>query len=77
MDGLWADKKTTPELVSLTIQQVENAQTQYILWSPRLTNPDDPNTVGPDSLGPFREYLISHYTRIQAFSNQDEIWQRQ
>lgn len=77
VDGLWADKKTTPELVALTIRQVEHAQIQYILWSPRLTNPHDPNSVGPDSLGPFRDYLISHYTRIQAFSNQDEIWQRQ
>jgi hypothetical protein len=77
VDGLWPNQLTPPEFVELTIRQTERRQVKYILWSPRFTDPAAHTQDGPDSLGPFRTYLVSHYTRIQVFLNQDEIWQRQ
>jgi len=76
VDGLWPSGITRPELVTLTIQQLEQTRLKYILWIPRFTMPSASDSPSQDYLGPFREYLQSHYTRVHVFSNQDEVWER-
>ena len=74
IDGLWSSEITRPEYVQQAIQQVEQDQITYILWSPRLGSPNKESTQ--DRLAPFRTYLADHYTRVQEFSDTDEIWKR-
>jgi hypothetical protein len=66
-------ERTSPEFTELTIRQMELRKVQYILWSPWLK--PGPAQVGADSLQPFRDFLESHYVRVHAFSNRDEIWE--
>jgi hypothetical protein len=74
IDGLWRSEITRPEYVQRAIQEVEQDRVTYILWSPRLGSPDKRSTL--DRLAPFRTYLADHYTRVQQFSDADEIWKR-
>lgn len=76
IDGLWRGEITRPEYVQQAIQQVEQEQVPYILWSPRLGSPNKGSTPAQDRLAPFRTYLTDHYTRVQEFSDTDEIWKR-
>lgn len=75
VDGLWPSGLTRPELVALTIRQIEQTRLKYILWIPRFTIPTS-DSPSQDYLLPFRDYLQSHYTRVHVFSNQDEVWER-
>jgi 4-amino-4-deoxy-L-arabinose transferase-like glycosyltransferase len=76
VDGLGTNEVTRPEWVGLTVQQLEEKQVKYILCSPWLYKQFDPSRPWEDHLGPFRDYLRSHYTRVRVFSDQDEIWER-
>jgi hypothetical protein len=66
---------TRPEYVTLTVQQIEQKQVKYILWTSRWTDGEDA-ADHQNHLSPFRAYLTSHYTRIHVFSTQDEVWER-
>jgi hypothetical protein len=76
VDSLIANEETRPEFVDLAMQQLDRRQVKYILWSPQLNSPNEPARSWKDNLGPLRDYLFSHYTRVHTFSDQDEIWQR-
>jgi hypothetical protein len=76
VDGLATNEVTRPEWVDLTIRQLEDKQVKYVLCSPWLYSQLDPSRPWEDHLGPFRAYLRSHYTRVQVFSDHDEIWER-
>jgi hypothetical protein len=76
VDGLWAREITRPEYVEQAVQQAEQKQIQYILWSPRLSTPPNNRIELQDRLEPFRAYLAGHYTRTHVFSDDDEIWER-
>jgi hypothetical protein len=78
VDGLWPIELTRPEQVALTIQQLEQRPVKYILWPTRWSSHmADPSRPWTNHLGPFREYLTSHYALVRVFANQDEIWERQ
>lgn len=76
VDSLWPNDLTRPEYVTLTIEQLEQHRLKYILWIPRFTAPEPSADPAEDHLGPFLDYLRSHYARVHVFSNQDEIWER-
>jgi len=76
LDVLISDEDTRPEFVALSLRQLERAQVKYILWSPMLNGPLDPGRPWEYHLGPLRAYLLNHYARVQVFSDQDEVWQR-
>ncbi|WP_169747252.1 hypothetical protein [Edaphobacter aggregans] len=66
-------ERTSPEFAALTIQQIEQSQLPYILWSPWL-QPDSKHPEA-DNLQRVRDYIKNHYVRIQVFANRDEMWQ--
>ncbi len=76
VDALWISEVTRPEWVDLTVRQLEEKEVKYILCSPWLFLPVDPTHPWQDHLGPFRDYLRSHYTRVHVFLDQDEAWER-
>jgi len=76
LDILLANEESRPEYVELMMRQLDRKQVKYILWSPRLDQPDDPVRPWEDHLGPFRRYLKAHYQRVQVFADGDEVWQR-
>ena len=66
--------RTPNQFVELTVNQLVNSQTKYILLSRWLgQHPDRPDN---DELQPFRHLLKTNYIRVQVFSNGDEVWQR-
>lgn len=76
VEGLWPDQTPASPFGPPAIEQVEQKQVKYILWSPLLDTPvNGANQQG--YLRAFRAYLTSHYARVHVFSNRDEIWQRQ
>jgi hypothetical protein len=77
LDLLETSALTDPPYVDLTIQQLETKPVRYILWPPRLNFPD-PSYGGEQEyhLGPFRDYLRSHYHLVHSFPDNDEIWER-
>jgi Dolichyl-phosphate-mannose-protein mannosyltransferase len=75
VEGLWPDQVPLPEYGALALQQVEQKQAKYILWTSLWNAPA--NLAHQEGyFTTFRDYLTSHYTRVHVFSNQDEIWQR-
>jgi len=76
VDWLWINEVTRPEWADLTVRQLEDKQVKYVLCSPWLSWPVDPTHPWQDHLGPFRDYLRSHYTRVHVFLDQDEAWER-
>ena len=76
LDVLESSALTSPKYVELTIQQLETKRVRYILWPPRLNVPDPFYGPGQYHLGPFRDYLHSHYHLVRSFSDNDEIWER-
>jgi len=77
VDALLPADESRPELVERTIRQIEGSQIGYILWSPRLNEPMLPAQPETYHLGPFRDYLQTHFRRVMVFPDLDEIWQRQ
>jgi Dolichyl-phosphate-mannose-protein mannosyltransferase len=76
MDNLSATDGIPPEYIALTIQQVEQNQVKYILWSPQILALSQPYRYEQNHLDPFRTYLDTQYKRVQIFSDRDEIWER-
>ena len=75
LDALWPRAETRPEYVDLAVRQIARQPVELILWSPSQAQPDSACCSRDNHLGPFRTYLLSHYTRSHVFSNGDEIWQ--
>jgi hypothetical protein len=76
LDFLVANEETRPEFAALSLQQLEQAQVKYILWSPKLNGPFNPRRPWEDHLGPIRTYVHEHYTLLHVFSDREEIWAR-
>jgi hypothetical protein len=64
-----------PTDVPQTIQQLDDKQVQYLLWSPSLDEPTQFPTRSTD-LAPLRDYLHTQYTKVKVFSDGDSAWQR-
>jgi hypothetical protein len=64
-----------PSYLDLTLEQIEQKQVKYILWS-RWLPPPETKITGHDPLDPFRAYLIARYAPVQTFENQDVVWRR-
>jgi len=75
-ESLLPTERTRPEMVTLTVRQIEQRQVKYIMWSPQWADSNHAETPSSDHLEPLRIYLRSHYARVHVFSNQDEIWER-
>jgi hypothetical protein len=67
---------TSPEYVELAIRQLETRPVRYVLWPPRLNAPDPFYGPGNYHVGPFRNFLQSHYHIVRTFPDDDEIWER-
>jgi hypothetical protein len=69
---------TTQEQVTEVIRGLEQHRVRYILWPPggldKLPGWENPSD---DHLGPLRDYIHGHYTRVTVFPDADEIWERQ
>jgi hypothetical protein len=76
LDLLESSAITSPEYVELTIQQLETRRVHYILWPPRLDAPDAFYGQKQYYLGPFRDYLQTHYHLMWSFSDNEEMWER-
>jgi hypothetical protein len=76
LDQLLPSLQTRPEDVQLAVRQLAQRRPRYILWTPRI-NPDYARFAGQDNLGPFRNYLLNHYSRVHVFANEDEVWEWQ
>jgi hypothetical protein len=70
------NERMRPDWVTLAIQQIDQRQVKYILWSPQWSNPNHAESPTSDHLGPLRTYIGNHYILVHVFSNRDEIWQR-
>jgi len=75
VDTLSPGEDSRPEQVDLTVRQLAQKQVKYILWTPEREDPNYAAYYRGERLGPFRAYMVAHYTRIHVFSDQDEIWQ--
>jgi hypothetical protein len=75
-EDLLPTERTRPEMVTLTVRQIEQRQVKFIMWSPQWADSNHAETPSSDHLEPLRIYLRSHYARVHVFSNQDEIWER-
>ncbi|MBT9332604.1 glycosyltransferase family 39 protein [Acidipila sp. 4G-K13] len=76
VDELWASETTRPEYAERTLQQLQQRQVTYILWSPRLNSPMNPARPWEYHLNAIHAWLRSHYRLIHIFSDQDELWQK-
>ncbi len=74
-DSFEANDFTRPEFVTDGIRQLNQKRVEYILWPPRLEQPESPETSAQYHLGPFVDFLHEHYQRVATFPDQDEIWQ--
>jgi hypothetical protein len=70
-----AYESTRPEDVQRTVQELDDKQVRYVLWT--VFN-DHPDATYPSAyhLSPLRDYLRDRYRRVYIFSDQDEIWER-
>jgi hypothetical protein len=75
VDALLPSEQTRPEQVALSVRQLAQKRVKYILWTPDREDPDYSAYYRADRLGPFRAYLLTHYSRVHVFSDRDEIWQ--
>lgn len=65
-------EKLIPDSTPRTIEDLDAKRVQYIFWTPRF----DSAKYSPPHLARLRDYLHSHYTPIQTFSDGDTIWER-
>lgn len=68
-------ESTRPQDVQRSIQELEQKQVRYVLWT-EYNDHADPNYPSAYHLAPLRAYLHDRYQRVQVFSDQDEIWER-
>jgi hypothetical protein len=77
VDGLSPSGEASADYVRLTLVQTDRNCVKYILWHPQFTGSVDVPEDERDTLTAFRVYMIQHYKRVQVFTNQDQIWERQ
>jgi len=65
-------EKLIPDFIPRTIEDLDSKRVQYILWTPLF----DSAKYAPPHLARLRDYLHSHYTPVQTFSDGDTIWER-
>jgi hypothetical protein len=74
LDAVGTNDQTQPKDVALAINQLDQKQVRYVLWSERL------DAAGPDPrqdhLDPLRIYLRNHYILVKTFPGTDEVWER-
>ena len=75
LDALGTNEQSRPEYVELAIQQMDERQVRYVLWSKRLDH-EKGDPPPEDHLEPFRAYLRDRYERVKVFALTDELWQR-
>ena len=75
-EGLMPKERPRPEMVTLTVTQVEEKQVRYVLWAPQWSGSIEDPSPPLDCLTPLRTYLKTHYVRAFIFSNHDEVWER-
>ena len=68
-------ESTRPEDVQRTVQELDDKQVHYVLWT-EYNNDADPNYQSAYHLSPLRDYLNDRYRRVHVFSDEDEIWER-
>jgi len=68
---------TRPEEVQDAVQALEKHQVRFVSWYSGLDHEAEAvlHPAG-DHLGPMRTYLHEHYHVAEAFSNGDQIWER-
>jgi hypothetical protein len=75
-DGFSAGDETRPGFVARSIRELESKPVRYILWTPRLNSPAQPEHPETYHLASFRAFLAERYRRVWVFSDHDEIWER-
>jgi hypothetical protein len=75
LSEMTAYESTRPEDVQRTVQELDNNQVRYVLWTVYNDHPD-PKYRSAYHLSPLRDYLHDRYRRVHVFSDQDEIWER-
>jgi hypothetical protein len=75
LSEMTAYESTRPEDVQRTVQELDNHQVRYVLWTVYNDHPD-PKYRSAYHLSPLRDYLHDRYRRVHVFSDQDEIWER-
>ncbi len=67
---------TPPEQIAEVIRSLEQHRTRYVLWSPQaLDVAQSSENSSSDYIGPLRDYLHSHYSRVKLFASSDEAWE--
>jgi hypothetical protein len=61
--------------IALSIQQIRAKQVRYVLWTQNLDEGCEFSAC-QDQLSPFRAYLKSSYTPVQAFADGDTLWEK-
>lgn len=74
---LSATAYTRPEQVQNVVEMLEKYQVRFVVWSAWLDVPRG-TSRGPDSLGPVRAYLRTHYHPVKSFADADlqQAWER-
>ena len=76
MDAVETNQQTRPEQIEQAVQQLEEKQLQFVLWSPRLDAADQFDRSTEQTIAPLRNYIRARYKRVEVFSDQDELWER-
>jgi len=76
LDTLSPADATRPQQIEQLIEQIKRTPVQFIFWTPHLDSGCGPARRCEDRLTPFRDYLHSHYARVQVFSDGETAWQR-
>ena len=72
---LSATDYTRPEQVQEALKALEQHRVRFVLWSLELDVPRD-YLPAADHLGPFRDYLHTHYHVVKSFPDYDQAWER-
>jgi hypothetical protein len=75
LSEMTAYESTRPEDVQRTVQELDDKQVRYVLWS-KYNDYPDAKCQSAYHLSPLRDYLHDRYRRVRVFSDQDEIWER-
>jgi hypothetical protein len=75
LSEMTAYESTRPEDVQRSVQELDDKQVQYVLWTEYNDYPDA-KYQSAYHLSPLRGYLHDRYRRVRVFSDQDEIWER-
>jgi hypothetical protein len=75
LSEMTANESTRPEDVQRTVQELDDKQVQYVLWTEYNDYPEA-EYQSAYHLSPLRDYLHDRYRRVHVFSDQDEIWER-